>query len=109
MISLGVIEKVDQPTDWVNSIVLIEKNNGDFRICLDPKDLNRAIKREFVQMPTAEEIMSVMSDVKFFSKIDASAGYWQIKLDEDSANLLDFNTPFGRYRFKRMPFGIHSA
>ena len=44
MVSLGVIEKVDQPTDLVNSMVLIEKHNGDLRICLDPKDLNRAIK-----------------------------------------------------------------
>ena len=60
-------------------------------------------------MPTAEKIMSMMSDAKFFSKMDASAGYWQIKLDEDSANLLALNTPFGRYRFMRMPFGIHSA
>ena len=60
-------------------------------------------------MPTTEEIMSTMSDAKFFLKMDASAGYWQIKLDEDSANLLAFNTIFGRYRFMRMPFGIHSA
>ena len=60
-------------------------------------------------MPTAEEIMSMMSDAKFFSKMVASAGYWQIKLDEDSANLLAFNIPFGRYRFMRMPFGIHLA
>ena len=109
MVSLGVIEKVDQPTDWVNSIVIIEKHNGDLHICIDPKDLNHAIKREFAQMPTAEEIMSTMSGTKFFSKMDASAGYWQIKLDEDSANLLAFNTPFGRYRFMRMAFGIHSA
>ena len=93
----------------MNSILLIEKHNGDLRIYLDLKDINRAIKREFVQMPTAEEIMSMMSDVKFFSKMDASAGYWQIKLDKDSVNLLAFNTPFGRYRFMRMPFGIHSA
>ena len=93
----------------MNSIVLVEKHNGDLRICLDSKDLNCAIKREFVQMPTAEEIMSMMSDAKFFSKMDASAGYWRIKLDEDSADLLAFNTPFGRYRFMRMPFGIHSA
>ena len=93
MVSLGVTEKVDQPTDWVNSIVHIEKHNGDLCICRDPKDLNHAIKREFVQMPTAEEIMSTMSDAKFFLKIDASAGYWQIKLNEDSANLLAFNMP----------------
>ena len=109
LVSLGVIEKVDQPTDWVNSIVLIEKHNGDLCICLDPKDLNRAIKQKFVQMPTTEEIMSMMSDAKFFSKMDASAGYWQIKLDEDSANLLAFNMPFERYHFMRMPFSIHSA
>ena len=56
MVSLGVIEKVDQPTDWVNSIVLIEKHNGDLRICLDPKDLNRAIKQECAQMPTTEDV-----------------------------------------------------
>ena len=109
MVSFGVIGKVDQPTDWVNSIVHIEKHNGDLRICLDPKDLNHAIKRKFVQMSTTEEIMSMMSDTKFFSKMDASAGYWQIKIDEDSANLLAFNTLFGRYHFIRMPFGIHSA
>ena len=41
--------------------------------------------------------------------MDALAGYWKIKLDEDSTNLLAFNMPFGRYRFMRMPFGIHSA
>ena len=60
-------------------------------------------------MSTTEEIMSMMSDAKFFLKMDASAGYWQIKLDEDSSNLLAFNTPFRRYRFIRMPFGIHSV
>ena len=62
-----------------------------------------------MQMPTTEEIMSMMSDAKFLSKMDASAGYWQIKLDENSENLLAFNTPFRRYCFMRMPFGIHSA
>ena len=73
MVSLGVIEKVDKPTDWVNSIVIVEKSNGDIRLCLDPKDLNRAVKREFSQMPTAEEIMSRMSGATVFSKLDASA------------------------------------
>ena len=41
--------------------------------------------------------------------MDASSGYWQIKVDEESSNLLTFNTPFGRHRIKRLPFGIHSA
>ena len=44
-----------------------------------------------------------------FSTIDLKDGYWQVKLDEDSSLLCTFNTPFGRYRFTRMPFGIKSA
>ena len=109
MVCLGVIEKVDKPTDWVNSIAIVEKSNGDIRLCLDPKDLNRAVKREFSQMPTAEETMSRMSGATIFSKLDASAGYWQVKVDEASSDLLAFNTPFGRFKFKRLPFGVHCA
>ena len=56
-------------------------------------------------MPTAEEIMSQMSG----AKLDASAGYWQMKVDKPSSDLLAFNTPFGRYKFKRLPFGVHCA
>ena len=107
LVSLSVIEKVDHPTDWVNSIVLVEKSDGSIRICLDPKDLNKAIKREFTQLPTPEEIMSMMAGATRFSKIDASSGYRQIALDKESSNLLVFNTPFGRYKFKRLPFGVH--
>ena len=45
MVNLGVIAKQDEPTDWVSSMVVVRKR-GKLRICLDPKDLNRAIKRE---------------------------------------------------------------
>jgi len=51
----------------------------------------------------------MLSDAKHFSVLDATSGYWQIKLDEESSLLTTFNAPFGRYRFTRMPFGIHSA
>ena len=60
-------------------------------------------------MPTVDEILSKLTGATVFSKLDASSGYWQVKVDEPSSKLLTFNTPFGRYRFKRLPFGIHSA
>ena len=109
MVDLDIIEPVQKPTNWVNGLVLVEKPNGKLRVCLDPRPLNKAIKREHLHLPTAEEIFSQMSGASYFSKLDASSGYWQIKVDEQSSNLLTFGTPSGRYRFKRLPYGIHSA
>ena len=60
-------------------------------------------------MPTREEIMAQIAGAKWFSKLDASSGFWQIKLDEESSKLCTFNTPEGRYRFLRLPYGIRSA
>lgn len=50
-----------------------------------------------------------MPNPKFFSVLDANHGFWQIQLNGDSSNLCTFNTPFGRYRFKQLPFGVSSA
>lgn len=108
--STGVIKKVEEPTEWVNSMVCVKKQTGVLRLCMDPKDLNANIKREHYQThPTREEITSEMAGAKFFSKLDASQGFWQLKLHEDSARYCTFNTPFGRCSFQRLPFGNSSA
>ena len=101
-----MIERVQEATDWVNSMVTVVKPNGKLRICIDPRDLNKAIKREYYPMRTIEEIASRMPNAKLFSVLDASSGFWQVQLDHASAKLC---TPFGRYMFKRIPFGISSA
>ena len=60
-------------------------------------------------MTTIEEVVADMPQAKVFSVLDATSGYWQVKLGESSSKLCTFNTPFGRYRFTRLPFGIKSA
>ena len=104
----GVIKKQEEPTDWVNSMVIVETPKK-LRICTDPRDLNKAIKREHFPMKAIEEVVQNMPGAKVFSKLDATSGYWQLKLDEESSKLCTFNIPFGRYRFLRVPFGIVSA
>ena len=104
----GVIKKQEEPTDWVNSMVIVETPKKR-RICTDPQDLNKAIKREHFPMKAIEEVVQNMPGAKVFSKLDATSGYWQLKLDEESSKLCTFNIPFGRYRFLRVPFGIVSA
>lgn len=107
--SKGVISKVTKPTPWVSSLCITEKKNGSLRVCLDPRDLNRAILRQHFSIPTAEDIQRRLAGKKIFSILDERDGYWQIKLDDESADLCTFNTPWGRYRFHRLPFGIKSA
>ena len=83
--------------------------NDNIRICLDPTNLNKAIKRAHYPLPTIEETVQSMGKARIFSTFDAKDGFWQIELTEKSSYLTTFNTPFGRYRWLRMPFGIKSA
>ena len=100
----GVIEEVERPTEWVNSVVIATKPNGNLRLCLDPKPLNKALKRCHFPMPVIEDILSELGKAKIFTKVDC-----QIKLTEESSLLTTFAIPFGRYKWNRMPFGISPA
>ena len=108
MIKIGVIVEQNEPTDWVNSITIVKKPNK-IRVCLDPTRLNKAIKRGAVPVRTVEEVTAKLSGANYFSVIDANCGYWQIELDKSSSLLCTFNTPWGRYRYTRLPFGIKTA
>jgi hypothetical protein len=109
MEKLGVIAKVpdDSPCEWVNSLAFTRKASGELRPCLDPRDLNKAIKRSYHKIPTLEEISYKFNGSTVFSKLDAKHGYWSIELDEQSSKLCTFNSPAGKYRFCRLPFGLN--
>lgn len=90
-------------------MVIIEKKDGSLRICLDPKDLNKVLIREHHLIPTNDEIVSKICNKKWFSVLDLSNGFYNIKITEDSNDLCIFNSPFGCYKFLRMPFGLSTA
>ena len=104
----GIIEKAVEPSEWISSMVIVAKPQK-IRICLNPKDLNRAVQRPKFQMPTLEELLSELSKARIFSSFDAKDGFYQVSLDDESSKLTTFWTPFGRYRYLRMPFGISLA
>ncbi|PFX14763.1 Uncharacterized protein K02A2.6 [Stylophora pistillata] len=105
----GILEKVERPTEWVNSMVIARNTNGKLRLFLDPKPLNKALKRCHFPMPVIEDILPEFGKAKIFTKVDCKDGYWQIKLMEESSLLTAFATPFGKYKWNRMPFGISPA
>lgn len=108
MEGMDVIVKEPEHTKWTSNIVLVKKKNK-LRVCIDPKDLNEALKDIKYQLPTVEEILTELADAKIFTILDAKHGFWQLQLDDDSSKLTSFWTPFGKYRFKRVPFGIKPA
>lgn len=65
--------------------------------------------RQHYSIPTADEVLCILAGKKIFTVLDEKDGYWQINLDKESSLLCTFNTPWGRYRFKRLLFGIKSA
>ena len=109
MEAMGVIEKVDEPTDWCSPIVAVPKPNGKVRICGNFIQLNKAILREKHPMPTTEQTLGKLAGAKVISKLDANSGFWQWKLKDSSRLLTTFITPWGRYCYMRLPFGISST
>ena len=109
MENMGVISPIKEPTDWCAGMVPVKKKNGQVRICVDLTRLNQSVKRELHPLPAVEQVLAQLTGAKVFSKLDANSGFWQIPLDPKSAKLTTFITPFGRYYFNRLPFGITSA
>ena len=106
---LGVIAKVEVLTDWCAGVVVVPKANGKVRICVDLTKLNQSECRERHPLPAVEQTLAQLAGARVFSKLDANSGFWQIPLSAESSLLTTFLTPFGRYSFHRLPFGIMSA
>ena len=96
---LKVITPVDEPTEWVSQIVVAMKKSGELRICIDPKPLNAALKRERYQMPD-------LTDAHVFTKVELASAFWHLELDHESSMLTTFATPCVRYRWRHLPFGL---
>lgn len=73
MVDLGVMTPVTEPTKWVSSMVAIQKKNSDIRLCIDPRDLNKAQKRPHHPMHTIEEVATQMPNSTVFSVFDAKS------------------------------------
>ena len=93
-------------TEWVSQMAVVHKPNGKLRICTDPQPLNAAVKREYYRLPVLDDVLPKLKNAKVFSKLDVREAYWHVRLDEESSKLTTMTTPFGRYRWRRLPFGL---
>ena len=106
MVWQRIITKQTEPTPWVSSLTYPKKANGKLRICLDPKDLNKAIIHENHKAPTLKEIAHVLMGATRFSKVDSNKAFFSMHLTEEASLLTTFNTHLSRYRFLHVPFRL---
>ena len=106
LVERGILEPVTVPTEWVSQMAIVHKKNGSLRICIDPQLLNKALVRERYKLPTFDDIIPELNGAKIFTKLDVKEAFYHVRLDDESSLLTTMITPFGRYKWTRLPFGL---
>ncbi|KAJ8034400.1 hypothetical protein HOLleu_21220 [Holothuria leucospilota] len=106
--SMGVIEKIDS-SEWVSPIVVSYKKSGNVRICVDLRQVNKAVIPDSFPLPKIDELLGELRNAKLFSQLDLAAAYHQLLLHPDSRPLTAFITHDGLFQYKRVCFGLSSA
>nr|XP_039254308.1 uncharacterized protein LOC120331303 [Styela clava] len=104
----GIISPVDCHTPWISNLIVVSKKSDNIRLCLDPKPLNKAFKRNNHPMPTIDDVLPHFHKAKVFTIADVKNGFWHIELDVKSSYLTTFGTPWGRYKWRLAKNGIRT-
>ena len=96
-------------SEWAAPTFIVPKKTGDVRIVTDFRELNKWIKRKPYPLPRIQDLLQKMEKFKYATAIDLRKGYYNIHLDEESANLCTTVFPWGKYRYKKLPMGIATS
>ena len=107
MLDMGIVEPSTSP--YLSPVVLVKKSDQTVRFCIDFRNLNKITVYDAEPIPNPEEIFSKLASSKYFTKIDLSKGYWQIRLTEDNKEKTAFSTSYGLFQFRKLPFGLVTA
>ena len=107
LLEAGVIRESD--SSWSAPIVVVPKSDGGKRLCIDYRALNQITRTYIWPMPRIEDILAKLGKAKFFTTLDLRSGYHHIALDKHSIKKTAFCTPFGKYEYLKVPFGLAQA
>ena len=107
MLSKGVIEPAKSP--WAARLVLVPKQDGTTRVCVDYRKLNSVTIPDAYPTPRVDHVMERLSGNGYFSTMDCEKGYYQVKLSERAKKMAAFVCPMGQFQWTCMPFGLRNA
>jgi hypothetical protein len=107
MLAHGIISPTS--SQWASNIVLVRKSNGELRFCIDYRQLNNLTLKDSYPLPRIDSCMDALGGARYFSTLDLRSGYWQVAMDEASAQKAAFVTRKGVWKFNVLPFGLSNA
>jgi hypothetical protein len=96
-------------TQWVSNLVPVRKKNGEIRLCVDFRNLNKASDKDNYPVPPMEQILQQVSGSERLSLLDGFSGYNQVLMSPSDQLKTTFRTPWGTYAYRKMPFGLINA
>lgn len=109
MLGRKIIEKVTKAPRWISGMSAVPKGTDDFRLVVNMKGPNKAIRRCYYRLPQLVEIQRKLNGAKHFSKLDLTSAFHHVELEEESRELTTFMAEDGMYRFTRLVFGVNCA
>ena len=109
MLKMGIIEESSSP--WMAPAVFVPKKNGDIRICIDYRELNKRTIKDAYPLPLPDEVQDRLAGSTVFTTLDLQNGYWQVPVHPQDYEKTAFcpGPGMGLYQFRRMPFGLTGA
>lgn len=108
LLGLGHIRRVHYP-EWLANVVLVKKPTGEYRMCVDFTDLNKACPKDNYPLPSIDQLVDAAAGYAVISLLDAKAGYHQIPMEPRDEQKTSFITHEGTYCYRVMPFGLKNA
>jgi hypothetical protein len=108
LLDARIIREVQYPV-WVANVVMVPKNNGNMRMCIDFTELNKACPKDPYPLPKIDIIIDQESSYKMLSLPDCFSGYHQVWMQREVEAKTGFTTPFGVFCFVRLPEGLRNA
>lgn len=104
-------ENIIRPSNspYASPIVLVRKKNGEIRLCVDYREINKITVRDNFPVPLIDDYLDQLRDKVYFTKLDLRNGFHHVKVPESSVKYTSFITPLGQFEYLRMPFGLTNA